>query len=209
MKKSIKIWIMLLFTMTGCKNIYLSSQRSPYYINPNKRFSDIARVAVIEFRNKSDYPGISEDITKAVYQQLQKEQFFGLTMIHKDNPLWTNLQLGAETPLTLEQLSYMYKQLNCDGILIGTVTDYKPYPHMTLGIHLTLIDLRDGEILWAIEDIWDASEKTTQENIQKYYENKMYSESKSLNKELTEVSPIRFIKFVAYEIALPIGKNYK
>ena len=185
-----------------------------YYLNPDKDLSAIGRVAIVQFDNYSSYPQISPDTTDALFQALQKKQLFGLTVVHQTDPAWRSLQLSPQTSAqnqngtaavpptyTLEQLLEIRKALKCDAVLTGAVTEYQPYPHMTIGLLLKLVDLKDGQLLWAIEQIWDSADKTTQYRIKHYFQHQMRSGHAPLGEELVTVSSIKFIKFVAYEVA--------
>lgn len=185
-----------------------------YYLNPDKDLSTVGRTALVELDNKSSYPQISTDVTEALFQALQKKQPFGLAIVHRNNPAWRSLQMdlnsGYQTQnsalavpptYTIEQLTAIRKTLKCDAVLIGTISQFKPYPHMAIGLRLKLVDLRDGQLLWALEQIWDSSDKTTEYRINSYFQYQMRTGYAPLREQLVAVSPLEFIKFVAYEVA--------
>ena len=185
-----------------------------YYLNPDKDLSTVGRTALVELDNKSSYPQISTDVTEALFQALQKKQLFGLTIVRQSDPAWRSLQLdsnsGSQTqnsafrvpsPYTLDQLTAIRKTLKCNAVLIGTITQFKPYPHMAIGLRLKLVDLKDGQLLWALEQIWDSSDKTTEYRIKSYFQYQMRSGYAPLREQLVAVSPLEFIKFVTYEVA--------
>ena len=91
--------------------------------------------------------------------------------------------------------------LGVDAILVGTVTSYKPYPHMAVGLKMKLIDLRDGRAVWAIEQVWDTADRVTEERIEKYFERQMRSGFSPLGEQLAVLSSINFIRFVTYDVA--------
>lgn len=171
-----------------------------YYLNPDKDLSAIGRVAIVELDNNSSYPAICADVTEALFQALQKKQLFSLTVVHQDDPAWRSLQLESDSMHGFEQLVTIRKTLKCDAILTGTITKFKPYPHMAIGLRLKLIDLKDGQLLWALEQIWDTADKTTERRIKSYFRSQIRSGFAPLREQLVAVSSIRFIKFVAYEV---------
>ena len=188
--------------MSGC---VIYTEQEPlsqfYYRNPNKDLSTIGRVALIELTNNSSHPKIHSSATLTLYEAIQKKQFFSLSIIDDNHPAWHSLQLDNNTAYSYQQLADIKKELKCDAIIFGTVTDYHPYPHMTIGLSLKLIDLRDGELVWAVEEIWDTSDKKTEYRIERYYNINTRSGLMPLHKELMAISPIKFQKFVSYEIA--------
>jgi hypothetical protein len=95
----------------------------------------------------------------------------------------------------------MRRTLKCDAVLRGTVTAFKPFPHMIIGLRLELIDLADGQLLWALEQIWDATDKNIQDRIKNYYSTHFLPGSEALQEELGTVSSLKFLKFVAFETA--------
>ncbi len=196
------IFLVLPILVLGCGGPGFFPPRSDYYyLNPNKDLSAIGRVALVELANDSAFPQISADVTEALFQALQKKQVFGLTLVRQHDPAFRSLQLDANTEYTFEQLSVIRKTLKCDAVLIGTVTGFKPYPHMSIGLRLKLIDLADGQILWALEQIWDTTDKTTEERIKSYYSRHNFMGSTTLREKLVTISSLRFVKFVGYETA--------
>jgi len=217
--------------LSGCRVLYRGHSLSAdyYYLNPHKNLCAVGRVAIVELENDSRFPQISTDVTEALFHALQKRQLFGLTIVHRSDPAWWSLQLdlnsdlapilqrdtkrqpsqthsGAsacltEATFTLEQLSAIRKALKCNAVLIGTITDFKPYPHTAIGLRLKLIDLNDGQLLWALEQIWDSADKTTEYRIKNYFQSQMRSGFAPLREQLVAISSLKFIKFVAYEVA--------
>ena len=196
------ICLLLPILLSGCEfHEFFAPTSDYYYLNPDKNLFSVGRTALIELDNNSNYPQISTDVTEALFQALQKKQIFGLTLVRKSNPVWKSLQLNLNKTYSLEQLSEMRKTLNCDAVLVGTVTGFEPFPHLTIGLRLKLIDLEDGQLLWAIEQIWDTADKTTENRIRNYYSRRNFLASATFQEKLGTVSSLRFVKFVAFETA--------
>lgn len=216
--------LLLLPTLPAGCHFYRAPLPSPgsyYYLNQNKDLFAVGRVAVVELDNESSYPAISADVTKALFQAFQKKQIFGLTLIPQSDPAWRSLlfELDPAQPTknrafklpptyTLEQLLAIRKALKSDAVMLGTVTEYQPYPHMAIGLRLKLIDLNDGQLLWALEQIWNSADRTTEYRIKKYFRRQLHSGFAPLKENLVVVSPVEFIRFVAYETAETIRPNY-
>ena len=196
------ILLLLAVLLSGCQTQSPSTPTTNhYYRNPDKKFITIGRAAIVELNNDSSYPQISGDITGSLYQALQKRQVFGLTLVHQDNPSWKSLQLQQDSTYSFEQLLAIREALKCDGVLVGTVTEYRPYPHMTVGLRLKLLDLRDGQLIWALEQVWDSADKTTEKRIKDYFKSQKREDFAPLHDKLAAVSPLEFVKFVSYEVA--------
>ena len=201
---SIKTILLFLFgscwiVTSGCQQ---TSQRplSDYsYLEADRPIEKTGRITLIELSCDSTPPQIATDVTDALFEAMQKKRVFGLTVVRRDDPALESLQLDHSGTYTLEQLSAMRKTLQCDAVLTGEITVFKPYPHLDLGLRLKLIDLTDGQLIWAMEYVWDTTDKATRDRIDRYYTDHTLVGFSSLQERLGTISQIKFFKFVAYE----------
>ena len=224
---NLKITLLLLpVLLFGCRSNQGPSANY-YYRSPHKNLNTIGRAILLELCNDSAYPQISIDVTEVLYQEFQKKQVFGLTVINKDDPVWQSLQLdlilqseqlsqyheewgltqpqnsSAESQITqsFKHLSTIRKTQKCDAILFGSITNFEPYPHMAIGLKLMLIDLTNSQVLWALEQIWDTADRKTEDRIRNFYKQRLSPGYMTLREKLGTVSSFMFIKFVASEVA--------
>ncbi len=172
-----------------------------YYLSPHKDLRRIGRVALVEIANMSDDPQIATAVTDALFLEAQKKQVFGVMVVHRSDPVWQGLQENLDSSQTLRQLAVTRETLNCNGLLVGTLTKYRPYPHMVIGLRLKLLDLTDGRLLWGMEQVWDSSDRSIQKRIKAYLKEDRKAGDSPLREELVIVSPLNFCKFVTYEVA--------
>lgn len=172
-----------------------------FYLNPYKNLGNLGRVALVELQDDSGHPRMSSELTEALFVAIQKKQLFGLAIVRQDNPEWRSIQENLDSLQALRQLLVIRDTLKCNAILVGTITEYTPYPHMSVGLRLKLLDLTDGQLVWGLEQIWDSSDRSIQKRIRRYFKEDLRSGSAPLHEELVVVSPLKFGKFVAYEVA--------
>ena len=151
-------------------------------------------------------PEIAAAVTEALFLETQKKQVFGVMVVPRDDPAWQSLQENLDSLQALRQLVASAETLNCNGLLVGTITHYQPYPHMVIGLRLKLLDLTDGQLLWGMEQVWDSADRSIQKRIKTYLKDQRRSGHSPLNEELVVVSPLNFCKFVAYEVAGTFGR---
>ncbi len=196
------VMLIIILFISGCNIKGASASAGEYYyLNKNKSLAMVGRVSIVELGNDSSYPQVSSDFTDTLYQALQKKQIFGLTIVRRQDATWRSLQLDLDTAYGLEQMMAMRETLKSDGVLIGTVTEFRPYPHMTIGLRLKLLDLTDGQLLWALEQVWDSADKKIQRRMRDYFKSQRSSDFTSMYQDLISVSSIEFMKFVCYEVA--------
>lgn len=193
--------IFALVLVCGCESHEQDAMANAYYLSPHKDLRRLGRVALVEMDSASNYPEVAAEVTSALFLETQKRQVFGVMVVARDNPAWRSLQDNLNSLQGLRQLEAAREALTCNGLLLGTVTRYEPYPHMVIGLRLRLIDLSDGQLLWGLEQVWDASDKSIQKRIKTYLQDQQRVAQSSLPEELVVVSPLSFGKFVAYEVA--------
>jgi len=197
----------LLLLACGCESNQEDPMANSYYLSPNKDLRRLGRVALVEMDSLASVPEITAATTDSLFVEVQKKQVFGVMVVHRDDPAWQNLRENLDSVQALHQLATVCNNFGCNGLLVGTVTRYQPYPHMVLGLRLKLLDLTDGQVLWAVEQAWDASDRTIQKRIKAYSRESRKAGQPSLREDLVIVSPLSFCKFVAYEVATTLGRT--
>ena len=192
--------LLALLVTCGCES-EKDAMANAYYLSPNKDLRRLGRVALVEMDDTANSPEIAAAITDALFLQTQKRQVFGVMVVRRDNPMWQSLQENLDSLQALRQLVTVHESLNCNGLLVGTVTRYQPYPHMVLGLRLKLLDLTDGQLLWGMEQVWDSADRSIQKRVKTYLKDQRRSGQSGLHEELVVVSPLTFCQFVSYEVA--------
>lgn len=194
--------------LSGCQSDrQVGVMTDAYYLDPGKDLRTLGRVALVELNNLSSYPQIAPELTNALYLATQKEQLFGLVTINRDSPVWRDLQQSLDSIQAMRQLQTLRETLQCNALLLGTITQYQPYPRMVLAVRLKMIDLTDGQLVWALEQVWDAADRNVQRRVEKYYRHQLRSEHTPLNEELVVVSSLNFFRFVAHETAATLRRE--
>lgn len=84
---------------------------------------------------------------------------------------WTGkMAWTAEETLPRTFLGTLHKQTGCDAVLFCRLTAYRPYPPLTIGWSLKLVETRQGKILWAAEEIFDAGNPAVANSARLYYQ---------------------------------------
>ena len=196
--------------LSGCTIVNpVVPETGHYYINPDSQFGQIAKVAFIELDNYSDYPGQTRDVTEATVQALQKKHLFNIRIIRKSDPDYIDLQLDRDK-FTYDELSEMRTKLRTDAIIFGAITDYTPYPHMSVGLNMKMLDIKNGYLIWGVEQFWDSTDYNLQKRMKLFHNTNNRDGYNPLGWELIMTSPRAFNKFVSHEIAqtLPNASQY-
>jgi len=202
---------LLLVLLCGCKSSSPDTMANAYYLNKQEDLRDLGQVALVELDNASAYPEISLDVTKALFLALQKKQVFSVTAVGRDDPNWRGLQENLNTHQAMQALLAIRENFKVNGLLVGTVTEYRPYPRLAIGLRLKLLDLTDGQLLWGVDQVWDSTDRDVQKRIRVYFRKELRSGAGTspLSQELVTVSPLEFVKFAAHEVAQTLDPGNK
>ncbi len=159
----------------------------------------MSRVVFVEIQQDVGYPNIAVEATEALFQALQKRRLFHVDVVPGTSPAVRELGLDRRREYTIDELAEMRKALDCDAVLLGYISHFQPYPRMQVCLSLRLLDLQRGKVVWAVDQVWDTTDKVTEQRIEKYFETQMRSGYEPADHSLAMMSPKTFLKFVSYE----------
>ncbi|WCJ58174.1 hypothetical protein NXS98_10600 [Fontisphaera persica] len=86
---------------------------------------------------------------------------------------WTGkTSWSAEEALPRDFLATLRQQTGCDAVLFCRLTAYRPYPPLTMGWNLKLVEAVKGEIVWAADEVFDAGNPAVANSARLYYQKK-------------------------------------
>ena len=172
-----------------------------HYLSSPEDLTKMRRVIFLELAGLDSAPGVAGEMTVALSHAIQARRLFHVDVVSRQDPLCQTLSLDGRAGFTMEQLRDMRRAFKCDGIIIGQVRNFRPHPSMQIGLYLRLMDLRNGRLVWAIDNVWDTREKHTEQRIRTFFNKEMRSGYRPINWRVAMVSPKIFGKFVAFEAA--------
>lgn len=159
------------------------------------------RVVFVELDDASGHPGVARSATRALYKSVQARRLFHLDVIWRDDPICRDVPLDKREAFTLTDLTAIRQELRCDAILFGRITNFMPYPRMQMGLYLRLLDLKEGRLLWAVDHIWDMTDKIVECRAEKFFQDHMRDLYGPADSGVLLMSPAAFHRFVAFEIS--------
>lgn len=161
---------------------------------------DFNHVVLVDLVAEEGSEEHARDMTRALAKALRGRRLFRVEAMERTNPALRDLALDKRTMLTLDEVRAMREQLQTDAILFGAVTQCNVHPRMEVGLYLRLLDLQNGEVVWAVDHTWDTTDKLTEERMKTFFEDQMRADYSPADWRLVRMSPLTFQKFIAYEI---------
>ena len=91
------------------------------------------------------------------------------------------------------------RRFQLDGLLIGTVTSWHPFSPQRLSVQVDLVAAETGMVIWSSSVHLDASDKAVRDNLRAWYDTHPGEPGETW--ELALLSPRRFIRFAAWQMA--------
>jgi len=188
--------------LAGCRVVQPKAQTpyGHYYLDSPANFSAVDRVALLELENESPRVELAAQLTQVMADSFGKKHLFSIRTIGRMDPFWSRLDLNTIAAASPQQLQSIGEELNVDAVIFGTIKHYQSYPHLLMTLHLKMMDVRRGRLLWAMEQVWDSTDRQVELRMKEYFDTEMRDGYQPLDWRIIVTSPRAFNKFVVYEI---------
>ncbi len=111
------------------------------------------------------------------------------------------LRYGAHRPALLIELS---RRFRLDGLVFSQVTHRRTFQPLAISMHAELVVSETGQVLWTSSVHLDATDERVRRGLEGFYAREHRAEDGGAGWELALLSPLRFTRFAAYQIALQL-----
>jgi hypothetical protein len=203
MKQYLPILILLLPALgCGLFPCHNSSPCSAEYHAVNFDIRSMPRVLLMPLANETPFLAAGEDIRKALAAEFQCLGMFEVVMA-PPNPAECDAKLVHTTGRFNEaDLVRLAREFRTDGILVGVVTQYHPYPPPRIGLTLHLISASRGVEVASVQGIWDARDRRLAEEAKIYFRKTIFPRlNPSQESDVGLESPLLYARFVCNQAA--------
>jgi hypothetical protein len=100
--------------------------------------------------------------------------------------------------MSTEAVVRLCNRYRLDGVLVGTVTAYRAYTPPHLGMRTNLVSVHSGSIVWAVDAIYDAQDRSTISDLRHYHEHVQAHDGNLHGWEMDTIAPTMFCAYVAH-----------
>lgn len=169
------------------------------YLAEPADLASVRRIMVLPFGQES---GVQADCTKvrdAFVAELQKLRRFEVVPLpadaREDDELNASMTRGR---LSTDAVVRLCNRYALDGVFVGSVTAWRPYTPPHLGMRTQLISVHSGAPIWAVDAIYDSSDRTTIGDLRNYVECTQQEDGNLHGWEMNLLAPSKFTNFVAH-----------
>ena len=146
-------------------NVYRLNER----LEPHCR-----RVAVLPLAANASEPETKSGaaaLESVLHAELGKLALFELVFISPaDVKRWTGkFSWAAEEKLPADLLKQVGESSGCDAVLFVRLAHYRAYSPLQVGWNLKLVDAATRQIIWAVDEVYDAGQPVVADRAKHYY----------------------------------------
>ena len=160
-----------------------------------------ARVALVEFFDRSRYPGTAEQFTGAL-----REQLSNITASTDFVVIGRSALPGFEDPFTggklpVASLAQARRDYHADAVIIGAIEDHNPYYKPSVAVSIKLIDTAQGAVICEFSETRNANTRRVSDDIGIYYRENFGRDDCRFGPDVFLISPRYFLKYAARRAA--------
>lgn len=161
----------------------------------------VQRVLLLPLVDECGHGPGSAVVSDAVHEEIAKTRRF--KVVRPDSA--DSARLAARGPrnngrIPVTVLVDLGRRYGVDAVLFGALTRYRPYPPPLVGLDLVLLDVQTGSVLFAADDLVDASDRAAANSMDAFYREESARGETLFGPEIVRTSPVWFARFAARRI---------
>jgi hypothetical protein len=198
MRARLAIAAALLPALAGCAAAPSLKSINCYLAEPAD-LANVRRIMVLPFGHEADVQADCTKVRDAFVAELQKLRRFEVVPLpadaREDDELNASLARGR---LSTEAMVRLCNRYSLDGVLVGSVTAWRPYTPPHLGMRTQLVSVHSGAPVWAVDAMFDSSDRTTVADLQHFADHTQRDDGNLHGWELNLIAPGKFTTYVAH-----------
>ena len=168
-------------------------ERIPKYFN---------RVAVLPIYHPDPDSELLDFADKIFLQELLQERIFEVISFSNDEMKQTFgvQRVSSTNSLPNNFLSIIEEKTQANGVLFTEILNYSPYRPISVSVRSKLVDLKSGELMWAVDEIIDSGHASVQLSASMFQNSSQVRALSQKTSGSALQSPRTFLKFAASSI---------
>ena len=169
------------------------------YLAEPADLANVRRIMVLPFTQEDGVQVDCQMVRDAFVAELQKLRRFEVVPLpmnaQEDDVLNKSLHHGR---LSTDAMVRLCNRYTLDGVLVGSVTNWRPYQPPQLGMRTQLISVHSGATVWAIDAMYDTNDQATVSDLRHYTETSQNDDGNLHGWQINLLAPKKFTNYVAY-----------
>lgn len=189
----------VLLTLPACSSQPHRPKVINSYLAEPADLANVRRIMVLPFAHEAGVQADCTQVRDAFVAELQKLRRFEVVPLpaeaREDDELNASLARGR---LSTDAMVRLCDRYHLDGVFVGSVTAWRPYTPPHLGMRTQLLSVHSGAPIWAVDAIYDSSDRTTIGDLRHFVDTTQRDDGNLHGWEMNLLSPGKFTSFVAH-----------
>ncbi|HGY90619.1 MAG TPA: hypothetical protein ENK43_05540 [Planctomycetes bacterium] len=203
--------VMLLgFAMTACihptpprRDDLIAWESPPTHLHPPRR------VVFLPLDTEVGHESYARQLQAMVRSAMVGEAPFEIVPVSQEDLRDVNFRLTRERGVyRSEDLIRLAGRFGTDGVLFGVLTHFRAAPSVSVGLRMTLLDCRTGEVSWASSFVLDAEDARVDQDVRNFVEISQRATPSLMGHERVLISPRLFGIYTASRLADTLRTAY-
>lgn len=169
------------------------------YLAEHADLVNVRRIMVLPFTEEAGVQADCQLVRDAFVAELQKLRRFEVVPLPVDAQESATLNESIRKGrLSTDAMVRLCNRYALDGIFCGTVTKWRAYQPPHLGMRTQLISVHSGATVWAVDAIYDSSDRATISDLRHYYQTTQFDDGGLHGWEINLLAPSKYTTYVAY-----------
>ena len=188
--------IALIPMLGGCSLLPASTRRS--LARPYKP-TNVAVLPLPQSREDANQAAGATLLQPVFITELTKRRLFEVIPISVEtlHSLTAGSGWGADAALPPDFFERLRQLTDCDAVVFASLTVYRPYPPLQTGLKVRLVDCREHQTWWAVDEVFDAGVESVAAGAESYARTELSLPNPLLADTGVLHSPLRFGQYVA------------
>lgn len=168
------------------------------YLAERADLANVRRIMVLPFTPADGVQADCQMVRDAFVAELQKLRRFEVVPLpvsaEEDDVLNASIHRGR---LSTDAMVRLCTRYHLDGVMVGTVTNWRAYQPPHLGLRTQLVSVHSGATVWAVDAMYDTSDRTTISDLRHYAQTYQQDDGNLHGWEMNMLAPTRFTTYVA------------
>ncbi len=177
-----------------------------FYLSPDPADTALKKVILVPFYNETNIGEAATEITQTFRVELEKLHRFEIVTAGQFEKDLIAQNVFATGKFSQTDLYMVCRSLNAQGVIFGTVKQYRPYRPLLLGAKAFLVRAETGKVAWAVDDVFDATRKEVCNGAILYFYKKI--EPPDDEQSRVALSSMKyFAAYVCHELVRSLGRG--
>ena len=181
---------------------------SNFYLDKD-RVDSVQRVVMMPVHAPDAGLTTESDIDREFMTKLTATQLFEVVPISREDLArrFGQRSFSSATVLSDSLFAYIDDITEADAVVFFDITTYHPFQPIKIGVRGKMITLQEQKIIWAVDEMYDASVRKVSRDAVKYERKYMAQFESSKQHDSILMSPTRFMAYAAESSILTLPEN--